>query len=174
MGVHSHGGISYQWMVYFRESPIKKDDDWGYPHFTKPPYIRVSARKIGFPLGAQIQCIAIPRERSGVTHILSRYKQQNIHSGLTVSKSEPSYIPWKPKSTDQSPPNRIQIHKNQQCSIRSMGKVAQQRRSAARIQTSTSPDTPAAIGTLCQLDRGRLLEWQMFWVFLCSFPMVSP
>ena len=34
--------------------------------------------------------------------------------------------------------------------------------SAARIPASTSPDTPAAIGTLRQLDRGRsLLEWQI-------------
>ena len=29
-------------LVYFmgnpRENPIKMDDDWGYPHFRKPPY----------------------------------------------------------------------------------------------------------------------------------------
>ena len=23
---------------FMRENPIKLDDDWGYPHFRKPPY----------------------------------------------------------------------------------------------------------------------------------------
>jgi hypothetical protein len=31
-------GYPNSWMVYFMENPIKMNDDWGYPHFRKPPY----------------------------------------------------------------------------------------------------------------------------------------
>ena len=27
------------WIVYFTENPMKMDDDWGYPHFRKPPFL---------------------------------------------------------------------------------------------------------------------------------------
>ena len=27
------------WFV--RENPIQMDDDWGYPHFRKPPYVLI-------------------------------------------------------------------------------------------------------------------------------------
>ena len=32
-------GYPNSWMVYFMKTPIKSDDNWGYPHFRKPPYI---------------------------------------------------------------------------------------------------------------------------------------
>ena len=37
MGVSWHGGTP-KWMVYNGQSHIEMDDDWGYPHFGKPPY----------------------------------------------------------------------------------------------------------------------------------------
>ena len=34
-------GAFHSWMVYFIENPIKMNDDWGYPHFRKPPYLLI-------------------------------------------------------------------------------------------------------------------------------------
>ena len=31
-------GVAQKWMVYFMSNPLQMDDDWGYPHFRKPPY----------------------------------------------------------------------------------------------------------------------------------------
>ena len=37
MGVSTNGGTPIAgWFI--RENPIKMDEDWGYPHFRKPPY----------------------------------------------------------------------------------------------------------------------------------------
>ena len=39
-GLPSMGVPEYpnSWMIYFMENPIEMNDDWGYPHFKKPPY----------------------------------------------------------------------------------------------------------------------------------------
>ena len=34
-----HMGVSIIAGWFVRENPIQMDDDWGYPHFRKPPYI---------------------------------------------------------------------------------------------------------------------------------------
>ena len=34
-------GVPHSWMVYFMENPVSIDDDWGYPHFRKPPYLPI-------------------------------------------------------------------------------------------------------------------------------------
>ena len=39
-GVSINAGTQ-KWMVYFMERLSKMDDDWGYPHFRKPPYIYI-------------------------------------------------------------------------------------------------------------------------------------
>ena len=31
-------GNPHSWMVFFRENPMKVDDDWGYHQFGNPPY----------------------------------------------------------------------------------------------------------------------------------------
>ena len=41
--VGRHGPWSFPpagWL-FFIENPIKMDDDWGYPHFRKPPYLLI-------------------------------------------------------------------------------------------------------------------------------------
>ena len=32
-------GVPRKWIVYNGKFQSKMDDDWGYPHFRKPPYI---------------------------------------------------------------------------------------------------------------------------------------
>ena len=36
-----HMGVSIIAGWFVRENPIQMDDDWGYPHFRKPPYLDV-------------------------------------------------------------------------------------------------------------------------------------
>ena len=33
-------GIPQKWVVFKGKSHLEMDDDWGYPHFRKPPYIK--------------------------------------------------------------------------------------------------------------------------------------
>ena len=39
MGGFLKWGYPNRWMVYFMDNPIQLDDDWGYPHFRKPPLV---------------------------------------------------------------------------------------------------------------------------------------
>ena len=41
MEVSINGGTP-KWMVYSGKAENKMDENWGYPHFRKPPYITIN------------------------------------------------------------------------------------------------------------------------------------
>ena len=41
----------YRWVVYNGKSHLEMDDNWGYPHFSMPPYVTFNPRVFHFELG---------------------------------------------------------------------------------------------------------------------------
>ena len=81
-----HAGVSIKWgypkwMVYFLESPVKMDENWGYPHFRKPPcfmklgrYLVAHPRNLKWiitPVISGFSCRVDPLKKLGWTNPLT-------------------------------------------------------------------------------------------------------